>query len=74
MKQSDLPMNVPFRWQAIVQYRTDNGPIDVPHGLHELDELRELIEKGPDFGAIAKIEIKYLLGDDDLTIEQAERL
>ena len=69
-----LPNTEPFRWQAVIQYRTENGPVDVPHELHELEELQQLVEAGPDFGAIANIEIKYLLGDDVLTIEQAEEL
>ena len=48
--------------------------INVPHDLRELDELQQLVEAGPHFGAIANIEIKYLLGDEVLTIEQAEQL
>ena len=74
MANSDFPTNEPFRWQAVIQYRTDRGVIDVPHDLRELDELQQLVEAGPHFGAIANIEIKYLLGDEVLTIEQAEQL
>jgi hypothetical protein len=35
-----------FRWVAIVTYRAEAGPIDVDHHLEELEELRDLIERG----------------------------
>lgn len=45
------------RWIATVTYRTDNGPSDVDHHIEELEELHDLIERGPDWNAILKIEI-----------------
>jgi hypothetical protein len=48
---------VPPRWFATVWYRTPEGLIDVQHAFEELDMLHDLIEHGPDWYAIEKIEI-----------------
>jgi len=61
------------RWKAIVYYRSESvGLVDVEHGIEELDELHNLIERGPDWNAIDKIVItldrKFDVG---MTIEQA---
>ncbi len=61
---------VPKRWTAIVYYRTDAGLIDVEHQIEELDMLHMLIERGPDFYAIDRIEIRHTSNPTpDLTIE-----
>lgn len=46
------------RWMATVWYRTDAGVIDVEHTFEELSDLHDLIEAGPDFYAIDRIEIR----------------
>ena len=58
-----------LRWRAVAYYRTDAGIIDVEHEIKELEELQEIIERGPSFGAIDKIEVTYNWGDGK-TIEQ----
>lgn len=50
---------VPQRWTATVWYRTDAGLIDVAHTFEELDMLHNLVERGPDFYAIDRIEIRH---------------
>jgi len=62
------------RWRAVVHYRSENGLIDVEHWFEELEELDDIVERGPSFQAIEKIEIFYQLPNDQLTIEAAERL
>ena len=64
------------RWKVVATYRSENGPVDIQHDIEELDELADLIERGPDWGAIEDIRITlsrtpYLT---DLTLEDAERL
>lgn len=66
----------PLRWIATVTYRTDSGPTEVNHAFQELDELADIIEAGPNWFAIVKIEIrlqdKTLL--PGLTVEGAEKI
>lgn len=61
------------RWQATVFYRTDAGINPVDHVFEEISDLDELIERGPDWNTIAKIEIILLRSSSDypLTIEEA---
>jgi hypothetical protein len=61
-----------FRWVATVWYRTDAGLIDVEHEFGELADLHDLIERGPDFYAIDRIEIRHKSNPQPtLTIEQS---
>ena len=63
------------RWIATAYYRTAGGLVDVQHDIMELEELQDLIERGPDWNCIERIEI--VLSDRryaSLTVEEAERL
>jgi hypothetical protein len=65
------------RWHAAVHYRADAGMVDVHHDLIELEELHDLIERGPHWATIARIEVTYVgLGPDapETTIETARTL
>ncbi len=63
---------VPKRWTAIAWYRTDAGLVDVEYQVEELDELHMLIERGPDFHALERIEIRHTSNPQPtLTIEQS---
>jgi hypothetical protein len=63
------------RWRAVVWYRSDNGPIECEHFIEELEDLQDLVERGPGFHTIDKIEIFYQLADPDdmVTIEEDAR-
>lgn len=63
-----------YRWTATVWYRTEagGGLVDVVHVFEELEELHDLIEQGPSFYAIERIEIR-ITEPDDTTIEGALR-
>lgn len=52
-----MTCNALLRWNATIWYRTESGLIDVAHAFEELDELFGLVEAGPDWNTIAKIEI-----------------
>lgn len=63
------------RWIATVHYRAAAGLIDVQHDLTEIEELQDLVERGPHWDTIDRIEIVRADGADRaLTVEEAERL
>lgn len=47
----------PSRWLAIIKYRKGDGILPVPFDIEELSELEEIVERGPDWNTIDKIEI-----------------
>ena len=61
------------RWHAEVDYRTDSGIVSVPHDFEEIEDLHELIERGPDFYTIQKIVIwpQGACASETLTVEQS---
>lgn len=62
----------PARWLASITYRTTAGPLTVDHGIEELDEIADLVEAGPDWDTIDRIEIiKGANQRPGFTIEQA---
>lgn len=64
------------RWLAEITYRTDNGPLMVPHDLAEISDLQALVERGPHWDTIDLIQIFRVNHNtaDDLTVEAAEKL
>lgn len=64
-----------IRWSATVLYRTDMGLVDVTHEIEELEDLHQLVESGPDWNTIQKIEI-IRVGNPmpNLTVEEAMKL
>lgn len=64
------------RWEAVVVYRTDNGPVDVPMLLREIKDLHIRIERAPHWDTIEKIEIRRVNHIDSpaLTTEQAKKM
>ena len=48
------------RWIAKIVYQVDDTVTKIVyHYVDELEELQDLVEKGPDFGAIKSFEISY---------------
>lgn len=67
-------MTEPPRWQAVVHYRSETGLVDVAHDIEEIADLHDLIERGPDWRAIDRIEFRLIRTDEPgLTIEQSAR-
>jgi hypothetical protein len=63
------------RWIATVHYRTSDGLVDVQHDLIEIDELQDLVERGPHWDTIERIGIVRATGcDRQLTVEEAAKL
>jgi hypothetical protein len=67
-------MEDPPRWRAVVYYRTDHGLVDVTHDFEELMQLHDLVEAGPDWNTIDRIEIRLRLTDYPLTVEEAREI
>lgn len=64
------------RWKATIYYRSDElGTIDVEHGIEELDELYDIVERGPDWNTIDRIVVVLdRKSHEGLTLEQAAGL
>lgn len=45
------------RWNVTAYYRSEAGEIDVVHPLEELADLPALVEAGPHWSALVRIEI-----------------
>lgn len=60
------------RWLATIYYRSDDGGIDVEHDIEELDELQDIVERGPDWHTIDKIVVVLQRSvSGELTLEEA---
>lgn len=63
-----------MRWLARIDYRTESGVIGVEHDIEELEDLQKLVERGPDWNCIDRIEITLERRSHRLTVEQAAKL
>jgi hypothetical protein len=73
--EMELEMTKIIRWNATVYYRSDMGLVDVIHDIEELEDLHQLVESGPDWNTIDKIEIVRIGNQTpNLTIEEAMKL
>ncbi len=63
-------------WSAVVTYRTDAGPMVIARTMAELDELYDVIERGPHFDTVMDIHITRInhCTSPTLTVEQAEQM
>lgn len=65
------------RWKAVIEYRSENGPMMVERYFDELFELHDFVERGPDWNAIVRIETtlnRYSQDIPRITVEQAEMI
>lgn len=62
------------RWTATVIYRSEVGAVPVVHQIEELDEIGALVEAGPDWNCIVRIEIVLADQSGAMTVEHAETL
>lgn len=65
-----------LRWRATIHYRTDIGIVDTEHDIEELEDLQEIVERGPHWDTVAMIKIERINHSTsvDLTVEQSEKL
>jgi hypothetical protein len=63
------------RWKAVIHYRTESGLLDVEHGIEEIEDLHDIVERGPDWNVIDRIVITLdRKAYSDLTVEEAAGL
>ena len=62
------------RWIATVIYRSDQGDLDNVFLIEELSEIQSIVERGPDWNALDKIEIRLnpRRQNYDVTLEGVE--
>ncbi len=61
------------RWTAVVWYHTEQGLLSVVHDFMELEDLQNLMERGPDWHSLKKIEITHNAeGRAILTVENTQ--
>lgn len=46
-----------LRWHATITYRSDDGPLDVDYAFEELEDLHDIVERGPDWNTIERVEV-----------------
>ena len=66
-----------LRWIAVVTYRSQElGDIEVQHHFEELEELHDIVERGPDWNAIRdiKVTLNPRMNCGYTTIEEARAL
>lgn len=61
------------RWLVTINYKTESGTCDVSHTIEELDEIADLVERGPDWNAIENIVIELAIKHhgEIITIEKS---
>lgn len=67
----------PSRWAATVRYRlNDDAYTEAVHGMEELTELADIIERGPHWDTIIGIEVRLTRPSErgDLTVDEALQL
>jgi hypothetical protein len=73
---TDITATVRPRWVATVSYVHDDGIRKVKHAFNEIEDLDEIIERGPDWNCIKKITVR--LSDyrrtANHTVEKSETL
>ncbi|TPK15190.1 hypothetical protein FJ872_19535 [Mesorhizobium sp. B2-5-9] len=72
-----FPRSIAPRWRAEIVYRSDLGPLELIHVFEEIEDLADLIERGPDWRCMISCEIALNRSSKEfetLTVEQAAKL
>jgi len=51
------------RWKAVIEYRHENGPINIEHHFEEITDLHNIIEHGPDWNTLIKCTVTLVRND-----------
>lgn len=64
------------RWAVLIYYRTKDGESLILHELEELSDLHEIVEAGPHFDTIARINVFRInhIDSPNLAVEATEQL
>ena len=62
----------PKRWRVMATYRSKSATSTAHFEVEELEEIDEIIERGPDFDALVEIRVRYNLGTGRETTSNAQ--
>jgi len=63
------------RWTATLWYRAAHGLVEVAVHFEELEELHDIVERGPDWNTLDRIEVRLTRNSTpNLTVERSETL
>jgi len=57
------------RWTVSIIYRGETGAVVVDYEIEELEELQELVERGPDWNSIMDISVQLTNPDTSVFLQ-----
>ena len=57
------------RWLLTIIYRCESGPCVVDYGIEELDEIAEIVERGPDWNSILSMDVALRNPDESVVLQ-----
>lgn len=61
------------RWLAEIDYRAQGDVVTVQYDIDELEELQDLVERGPDWNSLIQIRVTLqLVTDPDMTFDMVK--
>ena len=57
------------RWLLTLIYRCESGPCVVDYDISELDEIVDIVERGPDWNAIMSIDVELQNPDESVVLQ-----
>jgi hypothetical protein len=57
------------RWLLTIIYRAESGPCVVDYDIEELDEIADIVERGPDWNAIMSIDCELQSPDESVVLQ-----
>lgn len=61
------------RWKAVVEYRTEEGPMSIEHYFEEISDLHLIIEHGPDWNFLIRCTVTLNRSDGGEEQNSAEK-
>jgi hypothetical protein len=61
------------RWRALVEYKSENGPISIEHFFEEIADLHVIIERGPDWNTLVRCVVTLNRPDGGTDQENLEK-
>ena len=57
------------RWLLTIIYRCETGTCVVDYDIEELDEIADIVERGPDWNAIMGIDVELQEPDESVVLQ-----
>ena len=57
------------RWLLTIIYRCKTGPCVVDYDIEELEEIHDIVERGPDWNAIMSIDVELQEPDENVVLQ-----